>query len=104
MDTAIKYQTAILSFLEDYAQVKPYGWNKVQNQIIADRERNHYQLVRVGWHNGEHIHYTVFHFDLVSNQVLIQENRTDIPIIDELVELGINRKDIFLAFQEDLQA
>jgi hypothetical protein len=104
MDTALKYQTAILAFLEDYAKVIPYGWKKVQNQIIADRERNHYQLVRVGWHNGEHIHYTVFHFDLVHGQVLIQENRTDAPIVDELVDLGIRRSDILLAFQEEPQA
>lgn len=101
MDKALNYQKAILQFLEAYANVKPFGWKNVQNQIVADRDRNHFQLVRVGWHNGEHIHYAVFHFDLVGNKVIVQENRTDIPIVDELIELGIQRQDIQLAFQEE---
>jgi hypothetical protein len=101
MDKQLNHQKAILSFLEDYVAIKPSEWKNVQNQLIIDRENHHYQLVRVGWHNGEHIHYTVFHFDLVGNVVKVQENRTDLPIVDELESLGISRKDIVLAFQEE---
>lgn len=104
MDKQLTYQNAILSFLEDYATIKPSDWKDVQNQVIIDRDNHHYQLVRVGWHDGQHIHYAVFHFDLVGNQVRIQENRTDLPIVDELEALGIARKDILLAFQEGPQA
>lgn len=102
MDKQQKYQEAIIAFLEDYSQIKPSSWKNVQNQVIIDPLNNHYQLVRVGWHNGEHIHYAVFHFDLVNGKVLIQENRTDLPVIDELVDLGIHKNDIVLAFQEAL--
>ncbi|MBK9335491.1 MAG: XisI protein [Lewinellaceae bacterium] len=98
------YENAILAFLNDYAKIKPSEWTQVQNQVIVDRENGHYQLVRVGWHNGQHIHYAVFHFDLIGDKVYIQENRTDLPIVDELVELGITREDILLAFQEELIA
>lgn len=104
MDQQLIYQNAILAFLENYSKIKPSDWKDVQNQIIADRDNHHYQLVRVGWHNGQHIHYAVFHFDLVGNKVWIQENRTDLPIVDELGELGIPRKDILLAFQDVPQA
>lgn len=102
MDQQLTYQQAIISFLEDYATIKPSGWANVQNQLVIDREHHHYQLVRVGWHEGQHIYYTVFHIDLVGNQVQVQENRTDLPIVDELEALGIARKDIVLAFQEEL--
>lgn len=101
MDKQLGYQSAILSFLKDYAKIKPFEWKNVQNQVIVDRENHHYQLVRVGWHEGQHIHYTVFHFDLVGTQVWVQENRTDLPIVDELEALGIPRKAIVLAFQEE---
>jgi XisI protein len=104
MDTQLKYQEAILAFLEDYANVKPSDWKNVQNQVIVDKDNNHYQLVRVGWHDGQHIHYAVFHFDLIGNKVWVQENRTDLPIVDELEALGVPRKDILLAFQEAPQA
>lgn len=102
MDTQlVKYQTAIENFLKSYKNIKPSDWVNVKNQLIIDRENHHYQLVRVGWHNGQHIHYAVFHFDILDGRVLIQENRTDLPIVDELVSLGINKKDISLAFQEE---
>lgn len=104
MDKQLTYQNAILAFLDDYAKIKPSDWKNVQNQVIIDRDNHHYQLVRVGWHDGQHIHYAVFHFDLVGNQVRIQENRTDLPIVDELEALGIARKDILLSFQEAPQA
>ena len=100
MEKQVTYQNAILTFLKEYADVKPSDWKDVQNQVITDLENHHYQLVRVGWHNNEHIHYTVFHFDLVGDKVVIQENRTDLPILDELEGLGIPKEDILLAFQE----
>ena len=104
MGTQVTYQDAILAFLNEYSEVKPSNWKGVQNQIIVDRENQNYQLVRVGWHENQHIHYTVFHFDLVNGKVYVQENRTDIPILDELEALGIPRKDVFLAFQEAPEA
>lgn len=100
MDKQLKYQKAILAFLEDYAKIKPSDWVNVKNQVVVDKENHHYQLVRIGWHEGQHIHYAVFHFDLIDGKVLIQENRTDLPIVDELEGFGIPRKDILLAFQE----
>lgn len=100
MDKKLKYQQAILTFLNDYAQVKPYGWKDVQNQVIADRENHHYQLIRLGWVGDEHIHYTVFHLDLVGDKIWVQENRTDLPISDELESLGVLPDDIVLAFME----
>ncbi|MFM9947974.1 MAG: XisI protein [Saprospiraceae bacterium] len=100
MDKKLNYHNAIMTFLNEYVPIKPSGWKNVQNQLISDIANGHYQLVRVGWHNGEHIHYAVFHFDLVGDKVWIQQNRTDLPIVDELEALGVRRNDIVLAFQE----
>jgi len=100
MDKKLSQHNAIMTFLNEYVPIKPSEWKNVQNQLISDQVNGHYQLVRVGWHNGEHIHYAVFHFDLVGDKVWIQQNRTDLPIVDELEALGIQRNDIVLAFQE----
>jgi hypothetical protein len=32
--------------------------------------------------------------------VVVQENKTDLPIVDQLVEKGINREDIVIAALE----
>jgi hypothetical protein len=99
-DKVLKQQKAVLDFLQEYAAIQPAGWQNVSNQVVADKDSHHYQLVRVGWHNTEHIHYTLFHFDLVNGKVVVQENKTDLPIVDQLVEKGINREDIVIAALE----
>lgn len=98
MEKTLKYESAILSFLNEYASVLPYGWKNVQNQVLVDRENRHYQLIRVGWHEGKRIHYVVFHFDIIDDKVWVQQNRTDLPIGEELEGLGIPEQDTVLAF------
>lgn len=98
MEKIIAYAAAIRSFLEEYEPVVPHGWKNVRNQIVVDNENHHYQLVRVGWHEGKRIHYIVFHIDIIEGKVWIQQNRTDLPIVEELAALGIPEADIVLGF------
>ncbi len=100
MDKKLKYESALLSFLEEYARIKPINFPKANNQVIADRENGHYQLVRLGWQDSRYIYNTVFHFDLVKDKIIVQQNRTDLPIVDELTEYGIAPEDIVVAFAE----
>ncbi len=98
MDKVLKYQKAIVFFLEDYAKIKPANLKEVENQVIIDSENHHYQLVRVGWQDGKHVHYTVFHFDIIGGKVWVQQNRTDLPIGYALMDLGIAEKDLVYAY------
>lgn len=95
MEKIKKYQKAILKILNDYAAIKSPFMPDVENKVIADSKNHHYQLIRLGWHEDSHIHYTVFHFDIIAGKVWIQENRTDVRIREELIEAGIPSKDIF---------
>ncbi len=94
MDKKLNYEKAILTMLEEYAQFKPANWRSAEQQIIADREHGHFQLVRLGWLDGQRVHNTIFHFDLVGEKVWVQENRTDLPIVDELEFYGIAPDDV----------
>jgi hypothetical protein len=94
MEKVKKYQKIILQVLEEYANIKSPFMPEVENLIIADTKNHHYQLVRMGWYKDRHVHYTVFHFDVLDNKVWIQENRTDVKIDEELIEAGIAAKDI----------
>ena len=96
-----KYQQIILQFLEDYAAIKSPFWPDVQNQIVADTQNHHYQLVRLGWDEKKRfVHYVAFHFDIIDGKVWIQANNTDREIADELIALGINRENIILGFHK----
>ena len=98
MDKVLKYQKAVISFLEDHAKIKPANLKEVQNQVILDTKNHHYQLVRIGWQDGKHVHYAVFHFDIIGDKVWVQQNRTDLPIGYELMDLGIAESDLVYAY------
>lgn len=104
MEKNLKYEAALLSFLEEYANIKPINFRNATNQVIVDRENGHYQLVRFGWQDNRHIYNTIFHFDLEGDKVLVQLNRTDLSITEELADYGILEDDIQLAGREELAA
>ena len=99
MEKVKKYQKAILKVLEDYAAIKSPFMPEVENKVAADTKNHHYQLVRMGWYKDKHVHYTVFHFDIVHGKVWIQENRTDVKIDEELMDAGIAPDDIVSGLQ-----
>ncbi|MFN0036129.1 MAG: XisI protein [Saprospiraceae bacterium] len=94
-----KYERIILQLLEEYAAIRSPFWPDVDNQIVADSQNHHYQLVRIGWDEKKnHVHYVVFHFDIIGAKVWVQANNTDRKIADELISMGIRRDDIVLGF------
>lgn len=99
MENLKKYQKAILDVLEEYAAITSPFMPDVENKVIADTKNHHYQLIRMGWYKDRHVHYTVFHFDLVDGKVWIQENRTDVKIDEELIAHGVSPKDIVSGLQ-----
>lgn len=98
MDKIEKYQDIIIQFLEEYAAI-PYANSTIEKQVLADRERNHFQLFSIGWENNQFDHSIIFHFDIKDGKVWIQQNWTEVQIGDELVERGIPATDIVLGFQ-----
>lgn len=98
MDKVKEYQDIIIAFLEEYAAI-PYANSTIEKQVIADRQRNHFQLVAVGWEGDRFDHSTIFHFDIKDGKVWIQQNWTELQIGDELVARGIPATNIILGFQ-----
>ncbi len=92
------YPNLIISLLEAYAAIKPANLPEVEQMVMADRERNHYALVRMGWEGKRFMYHTVMHFDIRDGQVWLQQNWTDRDLAAELVERGIPKSDIVLGF------
>ena len=99
MNKITKYQQTIIDLLNEYAQLGNSSAG-LSRQVIVDKDRNHFQLVTVGWREGKHFVYIVaFHFDIIDGKVWIQQNNTEAQIADELVERGIPKTDIVIGFQ-----
>lgn len=69
-------------------------------QTIFDTERDHYQLLSVGWRNNKRNFGCILHLDIKDDKIWIQHDSTDIGIANQLVEMGVPKEDIVLAFHE----
>lgn len=100
METKInKYQEVIISIIERFAEQKYANMPDVENQVLIDKKRHHYQLVSIGWHEENFIYDVVFHFDIKPDgKVWLQANWTDIDIGIEMIEKGIAEEDIVIGF------
>ncbi len=95
------YQNYIQQLLTEYAN-RGSTDEEVETQTIFDTERNHYQLVYAGWKNRRRKYGCVLHIDIKNGKIWIQYNGTENDVADELVQLGVPKEDIVLAFHEPL--
>jgi hypothetical protein len=101
MDKIKKYQDIIIEYLSDYANhSKPVNLTDVEGKVVADRNTNSFQFLRVGWQGNHFVFSVVFHFDIKPDgKVWMQVNNTERDVIDVLMEKGIPKEDIVLGFR-----
>lgn len=97
MDRVKQYKTYVADLINKCASYKPVNLD-IDRQSIVDHENGHYQVMSVGWRDSERIHHCVIHIDIIADKMGLQEDATDLGIAEELVELGVPKSDIVLAF------
>ncbi|MBX2865718.1 MAG: XisI protein [Leptolyngbyaceae cyanobacterium MAG.088] len=102
MDKLTQYQNAIKQILSDHAGTSP-PTDTVQNQLIFDDERGHYQLIYVGWQGKKRVFGPVLHFDIQDGKIWVQYNGTEDPVAQQLVALGVPESDIVLGFHSEFK-
>ncbi len=98
MDKLEKYRAAVKQILNEYAKYKP-SHGEIETEAIFDVEKDHYELVHVGWDKKKRIHGSVIHIDIKDGRVWIQHDGTSDGIADELVAAGIPKENIVLGFR-----
>ena len=101
MDNVKKYQEVLTKLLKEYVEFLSGSSSSVRPQMIVDYERNHFQLIKVGWDNKsqQFIFGVLFHFDIIDNKIWLQLNNTEFQVVDELVEMGVPKSEIVFGFQ-----
>ncbi len=100
MDKKIEnYQNIITKILKDYADSFNQSPKSIEAKLVFDFERQSFQVLNIGWRNGEYYFYVVFHLEIKNGKVWVNENRTDVLIAQMLVEQGIPKSDIVLGLQ-----
>ncbi|NJL51304.1 MAG: XisI protein [Hydrococcus sp. SU_1_0] len=93
MDKMNKYRQIVCRFLQDFANDDP------EAQLIFDSERGRFLVMHVAWRNDYRIYGCAIQLDLIDRHVWIQNNSTEIYVDRELIERGIEAKDIVLGFR-----
>jgi len=69
-------------------------------QTVFDTQRDHYQLLYVGWRGNKRDFGCILHIDIKGGKIWIQHDGTEEGIANRLVKMGVPKQDIVLAFHE----
>lgn len=97
MDKIKKYEAIILKILEARAAIRYANLDAV-NELVVDKENHRYQVVTMGWERYKRVHAVTLHFDIIDGKIWIQQDQTEFGIADELLEMGVPKSDIVLAY------
>ncbi|MBD2606494.1 MULTISPECIES: XisI protein [Nostocales] len=75
-------------------------YEEYEVQTIFDEQQDHYQLLYVGWRGNKRDFGCILHLDIKDGKIWIQHDGTEIGIANQLVEMGVPKQDIILAFHE----
>ena len=97
MDTLERYRAIVRDVIRDYASYKPSN-GQIETEAIVDPEKDHYEVMHVGWDGTRRVHGSVVHIDIRDGKVWVQHDGTSRPVAEELVAAGIPREEIVLGF------
>jgi hypothetical protein len=97
MDKLATYRSYIQDIILEYSKYKPADID-VERETVFDTVHDHYQLMSVGWNKHQRIHSILLHVDIRNSKIWIQYDGTEEGIANRLVNLGVPREDIVLAF------
>jgi hypothetical protein len=99
MDNIIKFKDAARKIIREIADMTPSD-DSSETQIVIDDERGHYILFSVGWQGNKREYLPFVHIDVKQDgKVWLQHDGTDQRIAMWLVDLGVPKQNIVLAFQ-----
>ncbi|MFN0036101.1 MAG: XisI protein [Saprospiraceae bacterium] len=98
MDKVKKYQAIAKAIIQRHNTPDDPGYDEFETQAVIDDQNGHYFLMDVGWNKMSRIHGCIIHLDVKNDKVWIQQDWTEPSVADELMEAGVPKEDIVLAF------
>jgi XisI protein len=98
MDSLEYLRDGVEKVLKDYANFLGHD-DQVEIELVLDRERDRYLIVETGWQNGYRIYGTFLHIDIINNKLWIQHDGSEEGVALELLDAGIPKEQIVLAFK-----
>ena len=87
-----------MKLLNTTPQFKP-AHGEYKTELIFDEVNDHYELVRNGWNGPYRMEGSVIHIDIRGGKIWIQYDGIEDGVANVLVEKGVPREHIVLAFK-----
>jgi len=98
MEKLAQYRQLVQQMLLEYGKQKQ-AYGDIEVETILDPERDHYQILHVGWDRQDWVHSCIIHIDIKGGKIWLQWNGTEDDIAADLVAAGVPKEDIVLGFQ-----
>jgi len=98
MDSLENYRQIVRELIKEYGKYKP-SHGEIDTETIIDSERDHYEVMHVGWDGQRRVHGSVIHIDIIKGKIWIQYNGTNRLVADELVAAGVPRIELNLLLE-----
>jgi hypothetical protein len=100
MDKLATYRELIRKTLTRYAElINSNPTPGVETELVFDEEHGNYLLLNVGWSGRRRVRGTTLHIRLRNGKIWIEEDWTEHGTASDLMEAGVPKEDIVLAFQ-----
>jgi hypothetical protein len=99
MDKTMNYRQIIKNALLHYLEIinRRPRTNR-ETEVSFDEERDHYMLINTGWHDTRRVRGTTVYVRIRNNKFWIEEDWLEDGIATDLLEAGVPKEDIVLAF------
>ncbi|MDY6941154.1 MAG: XisI protein [Cyanobacteriota bacterium] len=97
MDKLTRYRQLVRQVLEPYMQIKPVP-GEFEVCRCFDTQDDRYQIFHAGWDGSQRIFGAVIHIDIIGEKFWIQYDGTEVGVALELMDLGVPKQDIVLAY------
>jgi XisI protein len=98
MDKVNLYKEIVNSIAVEIAEMTPSD-EISETQLIVDLERGHFVLFSLGWFGNQREYLPFVHIDVRSDaKICIQHDGTDLVLAQWLLDRGVPKHDIVLAY------
>ena len=97
MDKLEKYRQVIHKVIAEQSQYKP-SYGEMESIPICDYENDNYLLMTVGWNGIRRVPNVILHVRIWNGKIWIEWDGIEEGITQELLDAGIPKEDIVLAF------
>ena len=100
MDALANYRQLIEQILAEHTRV-PYAHGVIDIETVFDRQGDHYLVMLSGRDGIRRVHGCLIHLDIRGGKIWVQRDGTEYGVARELMDAGVPKDAIVLAFRAE---